>query len=242
MLTELILIDRFFLVLNVSVSYKVFLQDFFLLITFYVINHFFLHIHFLKRIKQNFFSVIKINLVPLIFSLILITGVFSTISIWHSNFLHAFIIAGSASVFEEFFFRGLLLNTFLTQIKSSSHKCILISTLLTSILFSLSHAVNINFQSLSGTLFQMISVFFLGILLAAIYLRTGSLMYPIFFHFILDFSTILMKGFVTASPTKQTLISNIFLEFIYILTAIVLLRNSKTTSIINTNKSIFNNN
>lgn len=232
----MLIFDRVLLLFSLKDSYQLFLQDFFLFLTFYVLNKRFLHITFMKRTSQNFLSVLKINTVPLIFSTILIVDVFVLANTLHSSIMTAFIIALSAAILEEFFFRGLLINMLLK--KDFKHK-LFVATLLSSLMFGLSHIVNLHFQSLSGTLFQMVNSFALGMMLAAIYLRTGSLLYSTIFHFILDFSTTLIRGIVTVSPNSHTLFSSAIVEFIYILTAIILIKNSKSVknSVISTNVS-----
>ncbi|WP_057875101.1 CPBP family intramembrane glutamic endopeptidase [Liquorilactobacillus aquaticus] len=240
MLLGMFLFDKIFLILHFQTSHQVFFQDLFLLLLFYIFNKKFLHVSFIEIVHQNFFSIFKVNIVPIILSTVLVLDAFFLISERNSKVVDAITIAGSAAIFEEFFFRGLLLNMFLIRIEKITRVDLLAVSLFTSLMFGFSHIVNLHVQSLSGTLFQMFSAFALGMLLASVYLRTGSLIYPAIFHFILDFSTILIKGFITTSPTKQAFLSSVVLELVYILTSVILLKNSKTSQLVNKNVSVFN--
>lgn len=77
--------------------------------------------------------------------------------------------------FEEIFFRGLLLTTFLLAFKDKKHG-VLLALICSSVLFSLMHLFNIfGGASVGAVLFQVMYTFFLGLLFGVVYLTSGSI-------------------------------------------------------------------
>lgn len=85
---------------------------------------------------------------------------------------------------EEFIMRGMLLPSILHNVhrKYAIWKAIFLS----SFLFGLTHLMNIMHQSFHQTLLQIIGTFFLGIIFAVIYLKSGNLLMPILLHGTVD--------------------------------------------------------
>ncbi|MCF6161054.1 CPBP family intramembrane glutamic endopeptidase [Furfurilactobacillus milii] len=126
---------------------------------------------------------------------------------------------------EEFTFRGLLLPL-ASKLGSARHQ-LWVGVLTSSILFGLAHSVNILHQSLPITAFQMLSAFSLGVLLAAIYLRTGSLIFPILLHGLNDFVSTYASGLQNPSVSAV----GVSFVLVYLFTGIFLLRRSKRAAI-----------
>ena len=114
----------------------------------------------------------------------------------------AMIIALGAGFFEEYFFRGLFLKlAFQDGIRSS--KQVLEGVFLSALFFGLAHLGNLTHQPLNATLFQVYYATAIGILFAAIYLRTGSLWWTIFLHFLIDFASVLLSQSTQAAPATS---------------------------------------
>ncbi|WP_281165614.1 CPBP family intramembrane glutamic endopeptidase [Liquorilactobacillus sicerae] len=166
---------------------------------------------------------------PLILAFLFSVAIISQRTYTAAHFVDSACLALAAAVFEEFFFRGILLNNFLAK-STNTYRSYLAAVFLSSFLFGLTHLVNLAAQSWSATLLQMANAFVLGIMLAALYLRTGKLGWPIFYHFILDFTGILFNGIITKTPTVQSLKESLLVLLLYLLTGIFLLRKKLFTS------------
>ena len=96
-----------------------------------------------------------------------------------------FILVG---ITEELVFRGiaadLLLQIFFQ--KFPDKKPVLPAVIISGLIFSAAHSVNLYVADTSGVLVQMIAAFFLGMLLTAIYYRTGNIYVVIFLHILND--------------------------------------------------------
>lgn len=103
---------------------------------------------------------------------------------------YAVLIGVLAAITEEPLFRGMAFGALLQhwQGKHRVRNAVLVS----SLFFSLFHLVNLANQNLAGTVNQMIQVFGMGILLAALYVRSGTLLAPMALHFFVDFSGVLL--------------------------------------------------
>ena len=89
-------------------------------------------------------------------------------------------------IFEELFFRGILLGLFLKT------KKMLLPILFTSLLFAVTHINPLFiFESLSGVFYS----FLLGILACYIYLKTKNIIYPILLHIANNFLSYLLKNY-----------------------------------------------
>ncbi|MFC4652137.1 CPBP family intramembrane glutamic endopeptidase [Lactococcus nasutitermitis] len=115
----------------------------------------------------------------------------------HSSFplillnLLAFFIVGAA---EEFIFRGLIFGSLVSRGKSLPF-----AVAVSSILFGLTHLVNLTHQSLNNTLLQVIYVVALGVLLATIYMKSNNLLLPIILHTAIDFTAVSLTSSVNST-------------------------------------------
>ncbi|MCT3283279.1 CPBP family intramembrane metalloprotease [Lactiplantibacillus pentosus] len=108
---------------------------------------------------------------------------------WSTTFA-ALSVAVLISLFEETCFRGLLFQL------CRSTWGVLPGALLSSVLFSLTHLLNLSHQTLTATLLQLAFTFVLGLLLCLVTVQTKSLFWAIIIHTANDF-------FSTMAPTIQ---------------------------------------
>ena len=104
----------------------------------------------------------------------------------------------TAGIVEEFAFRGVIVSTLMRQWKDL--KKFRAAALVSGIVFGLIHGSNI-FVGADPlrTLFQVIGSIGLGIIFAAVYLRCGSIIPPMFFHTVHDIISIAAASDVTDS-------------------------------------------
>ena len=109
----------------------------------------------------------------------------------------AFLHALSPGFGEEMLFRGLGISNFMRTVKSE--KRIYVIFWLSSLTFGFAHASNmISGAALSTSIIQSFYAVGIGLLLGAVYLRTGNLLPTIIAHFCLDF-----MEFVRADLTES---------------------------------------
>lgn len=96
------------------------------------------------------------------------------------SFLTAFAVAAS----EELIIRGIILGKVL-EIWKGTHK-IWAAIIISSIFFAIIHLINALHQPLSATIIQVAYTFFMGMILAIVYLKTGTLLSAILFHGLID--------------------------------------------------------
>ncbi|MGF7437414.1 CPBP family intramembrane glutamic endopeptidase [Lentilactobacillus senioris] len=199
------------------------------------INHLWVHqpLHFKSNVSAK--SILAVNIIPIIFMVEAVLITFARNNI--DNFKTAIIVAICAGVTEEITFRGILLPGALTHF--SGHKGIWFAILISSAFFGMAHMVNLADQTLEATVLQGTNAFAMGIILAAIYLRTRSLIFPMLFHGINDYtSTIVSQGSLVMH--NKSFAPFIIEWIIYLLVAIYLLRKSKTKDVYSiTKKNLF---
>lgn len=136
------------------------------------------------------------------------------------------------AVSEELLFRGVIFGDLfkrLTQ-RHLTKRSVAIAIGLSSLLFSLQHLSNLANQSLMDTVCQMIETLGMGILLAAIYVRTGSLITTIFAHFLIDFPILYLSQISTGSASTANMSGNvsvvgsIIVAIVYVLVGLVVIR------------------
>jgi len=132
-------------------------------------------------------------------------------------------------LFEEYLSRGVLFTLFLTDLNGRSHG-LLRATVFSSLLFSLSHLINLSHQGFGVTLLQLGFAFAFGFLLCGVYYKTGSLIWPILIHAMNDFI-----GFNTHPTTSLQLSSTVVwvqlteIVVIFVLALYVFSRHNKIT-------------
>ncbi|MGT2911527.1 CPBP family intramembrane glutamic endopeptidase [Streptococcus cameli] len=151
-------------------------------------------------------------------------------SVQSKNLLVATVVSLEAGIMEEYIFRGILLGELLKDGKATLGT-VLLGTIATSLLFGLSHMSNIFYQPLDYTLFQVCMTALLGTLFAATYLRTRSLIWVMFFHFLQDFIVIGINGMATPDIPEAVWIGVIVLSVIILPIVFVLLRPKKIQDI-----------
>ncbi|MFD1483743.1 CPBP family intramembrane glutamic endopeptidase [Lacticaseibacillus baoqingensis] len=109
------------------------------------------------------------------------------------------VIGACAALPEELFCRGVLFGQLLFRWPRHPRRALGAS----AGLFAAMHLINLTHQSAFLTGIQMVQVFGLGVLLAALYLRSGTLWAPIAFHATLDFAAVAIHG-SSGMPTGTT--------------------------------------
>ncbi|HET7628716.1 MAG TPA: type II CAAX endopeptidase family protein [Bacillales bacterium] len=107
-----------------------------------------------------------------------------------NGFLFFFVVA----VAEEFFFRGYLMHVF------TRRGNVAVPVIMSSVLFALSHAMNPNVAILG-----LVNIFFVGLLLAWMYVKTGNLWMPIGFHMAWNYFQGNVFGFPVSGTTRHGL-------------------------------------
>lgn len=142
-------------------------------------------------------------------------------------FFLAMFMVGAA---EEILFRGVIAETLLERF-GTSRSGIWKACALSALFFSAAHLTNLMGSEPLGVLVQCAFTFSFGVLLAAIYFRTGNLWVPIFIHAYMDVAGLLLGGLYGTQSTAEVVsgydLSNLITVAIYLLPALVLLRRKK---------------
>lgn len=169
-------------------------QDTIMLVVVILLNHFWL------KVKINWFSTHKfanqllISIPIFLYLAFFVYGVAINLRSEHvSNALTliitSFITALFAGIFEEVYFRGILVNSMFNHF--SDKKAVYSTIFITALTFSVSHLIiNFNPNDISGLIIQGVSTFGVGVYMAAIYLRTKNIFWPILLHSVNDFVSI----------------------------------------------------
>lgn len=152
-----------------------------------------------------------------------------------------FILVG---ITEELVFRGLtadLLIQFFFQ-KYPGKKPVIPAVIISGLIFSAAHSVNLYVADASGVLIQMIAAFFLGMLLTAIYYRTANIYVVMFLHILNDVAAAVPVTILKSDMSITDVISGYGPEALimlipYIIVLVFLLRPRKLAEI----RQIFNN-
>ncbi|GAW65201.1 hypothetical protein FC65_GL000223 [Ligilactobacillus acidipiscis DSM 15836] len=216
-------------------TFAVIFQESFFWIIIYLINKYLIKQRISWKVqcsyKELFFVLFPVYLYAL-FAIVLIQnkGV--------SQAGYPFIVGIFVSFFEEYYFRGITLGVIISNIskckKIKLYGEVWLSCLGSSIIFALTHFLNLNSQPMQLTLMQVVQTFFLGMLLNALYVRSGSLIVPMMFHFLLNFiSSISTLGMSqgTLNNSYGSLLSSFFIDFVYLVFAAFLLRRKKLRNI-----------
>ena len=107
-----------------------------------------------------------------------------------SSFINMLIFCLFVGIAEEFLCRGWLQNEFLERFSNNKRE-IIISIILSSLVFGCMHLVNISFQTVFETIIQIVNATALGFLLGSIYYKTKNIWSVIFLHAFYDFSIML---------------------------------------------------
>ena len=114
-------------------------------------------------------------------------------SLTAENALALFVASAAPGFVEEVAFRGLAGANFMRTWRTE--KKIVLSVTLTSIVFGVAHLLNLSEGAgVIVTFSQVFYAFGFGIILSAVFLRTGSLLPSIVIHTLLDFTAFLNQG------------------------------------------------
>ena len=119
------------------------------------------------------------------------------------NFWSALDIGLLAGLSEELMFRGIILGFLLKLMtnKSDSRWRVMLCLTISSLLFGGLHYVNLSMQSFSGTTYQVINAAAFGMILGALYIKSGTLLVPMALHFISDFLFAIIGGLPKSNYT-----------------------------------------
>ncbi|WP_311406574.1 CPBP family intramembrane glutamic endopeptidase [Liquorilactobacillus uvarum] len=141
-----------------------------------------------------------------------------------------FIVGVIGAVPEEYLFRGIILGKILKLLSiklNNKRMSIIISIILSSLIFGSMHAINLMHQPLLFTVAQMIQTFGLVMLLAAVYIKSGSIIFPMLIHFSLDSMVILIVGYSKAMMGVQhvSILSTGIMLFLYTIVSVGVMAN-----------------
>ncbi len=143
--------------------------------------------------------------------------------------LFAALLTGFApGLFEEVLCRGVVLNNYLYQWKNKSN-VILKGTIFSSIAFGVIHLSNIGSVPIADTLSQVVYAVGAGVILCALYLRTGNLLPGIIVHAFVDILHAAFTGGIEGN--MFTRIEAILISFICFGVGVYLIRSEKQQEI-----------
>ena len=121
----------------------------------------------------------------------------------HKHFWLALDIGVIAALPEELMFRGIVLAFVLKLMmrKSTAQWRVIASLVISALIFGGFHYINLTSQSFGYTSFQVINAAALGMLLGAVYIKSGTIIVPMALHFIYDFLVTLVKGMSATNYT-----------------------------------------
>ena len=194
-----------------------------------------------KEKKINFGESIKLCLPILVLSVIIAlanaTELIGT-NVNVNNLISLVIYVVLIGFFEEIFFRGIIENELLEKY-SSNKKEILISIIISGVVFGAVHLTNLLAgQDLLTTMMQFVQTTAIGILFGTVYYKTRNVWAMIFLHSFYDFSVLLSEvnlltdcGFVSNVPisiTAASMVASIILSLIYLLYSASIFEEKKT--------------
>lgn len=152
-----------------------------------------------------------------------------------ANIISLVVYAALVGLFEEIFFRGLILEEMLKS--SDSKKGAVISIIASGIIFGSLHFTNIFFgQDLITTIMQLIQSSAIGILFGVVYYLSKNIFALAFLHGFYDFAVLLNETSLTTScsyidstplsVTLSTFVASLILSLIYIVYAVKVFKNN----------------
>lgn len=141
-----------------------------------------------------------------------------------------FVTMLSVGVAEEWMFRAVVAQTMLEKF-GTSRTGVWKATVLSGVLFGGAHLTNLMGSEPLGVLVQCATAGVLGMLLAAVYFRTGNIWVTVFIHAYMDVASLLVSGLYGTQSFSGTVssydLSNLMACVIYILPTAFLLRKKK---------------
>ena len=198
-----------------------------------------IYMRYMRDKLQNLISTknLKFALILIIPSVItLIFNLVSNVVEGHLVFNYIVIIAGIAPGFiEELVFRGFIISN-LMRLRKNKNLSIYLIVALSAIPFGLIHIVNIVVgANVSYSILQSFFAICLGIILAAVYLRTGNLIGSIIIHSLIDiaglansdlFST-KIAGLISQAPSSFEYIFTISISIFLLILGLYYIRKEK---------------
>lgn len=206
--------------------YGLIVQELIVVIGTLLLNYYWIHqpLHFRTDVPAK--TLWGVNTLSIIFAIIAIVSAISRNA--GNVILISAVVGVCAGITEELVFRGVILPGTMTHF--SGHRGMWYAVLITSALFGVSHMVNLARQPLEATLLQGVNAFAMGLFLAALYLRTRSLIFPMIFHGLNDFiSTLSLHGHINMA--NRSFAPYIGQWLLYLAVALFLLRKSKTEDV-----------
>ncbi len=146
-------------------------------------------------------------------------------------FLISMMLVGVA---EEFMFRGVIAETLLEKF-GTSRVGIWKACLLSGVLFGAAHLTNLLGSEPLGVLMQCAFAAALGVLLAAIYFRTGNLWVVVFIHGYMDIAGMIIGGLYGTTTVAETVssydLSMLYTVAIYLAPVFFLLRRARADQV-----------
>jgi len=138
-------------------------------------------------------------------------------------------------IFEEFLFRGFILNMFLSKRENGKSMGKIAAVLFASVLFGLVHFLNLfdNPQLVNYTISQVFYALFTGIYLGALYLKTKSIWVAVICHTVINLYGELLAIFYESSESVPVDISvdgavwNILFNSVFAVAGLLMLRKQK---------------
>lgn len=147
----------------------------------------------------------------------------------------AFLASLCAGIFEETAFRAISLSILMKN--RPTNRRIILAVIITSVIFGGAHMINISAGAkVSIAMYQSFQAMIIGALFTAFYLRTGSIVLPMVFHFLHDMAATMIPAQSTGVMLQQTvetstLIMDIVIMASEIAATIYLLRPGKMEEI-----------
>lgn len=198
------------------------------------LNRYWLKIKISLKSDLSMWMQVKTNAFPVIWMGLLLQGLIVGFPRGKSGSEIAMLIliALLVAIFEEYLFRGVLLNGFLERLRWRPETNLLWAVIFSSLLFASSHLINLTHQSLNMTIAQVMMAFGLGLMQSATYLRTRSLLWPIALHFVYDAQGLLRTGLMQTALNNIPAWSGVVSLVVYGIVAAVLLRPTKRAEVL----------
>ncbi len=182
-------------------------------------------------VREKMYFRVKLSIGLVIFFLISVLYLSLLMNAGPQQYLFEVLLWTSlTAVSEELLFRGVILGSLLKIfIKKFSQKrmSVILAVLVASLVFSLEHLSNLANQSLGVTICQLIQTFGMGVLLAAFYIKTGSLLSSIYLHFLIDFPGLYFSQLQLSQGAlnlKASVIGSIVIAVIYVIVSLLMTR------------------
>lgn len=225
-----------------SASGQLFLLLFVILVLMFLIDN--MHIFMRRRIHVP--AALIPGLYMVIISILSIVSGFITAEGFQSRstIIFSALYFILVSITEELVYRGvtadILLKTFLFKCDPygagpyglKERKAILTATICSGLVFGLAHISNMSHARVSGVLVQMLGAFLMGMVLTAVYYRTGNIYAVIILHAINDLAAAMPVTIIQSDQNISDVISgyglvDIMMLLPYIAVLMVILRPSK---------------